>query len=281
MNIKDILLNVSTKYRAKGETRSEFSGITTSTTVTELQFETNEQGDVLNFKHDSPGYMKLDYFDIVELYNLSKNELVFTTEGTLFSNLHNAVYYGNLVNVKKSLNEGIDIDSRMPNGDTPLLMAINLKNNVIADFLMDAKANIESANFNGQTPLLICAGTGNMEMLQKLIAGNANLNQQDIIGQTALHLAVGENRFDVVKLLFTKKAGFFNSIFGTKINPNLQTDQGATPLHFAVGHGNVDMIPFLLEHGADATIKDKRGFNPYEDAKLNGKVGMASLFEKT
>ena len=278
MNIKDILLNVGTKYRAKGETRSEFSRITTSTTITKLQFETNEHGDVLNFKHDSPGFMKLDYYDIVELFNLSKNELVFTTEGTLFSNLHNAVYYGNLINVKKSLNEGIDIDSKMPNGDTALLMAVNLRNNAIADFLIGAKANIESANFNRQTPLLICAGTGNMEMLQNLITGNANLNHQDIIGQAALHLAARENRFDVVKLLFKKKAGFFNSLFGTKINPNLKTDQGATPLHFAVAQGSIEIIPFLLQHGADATIKDNAGMTAYDAAK--GKDGIALLFEK-
>ncbi|MEO6668961.1 MAG: ankyrin repeat domain-containing protein [Ferruginibacter sp.] len=259
MNIKDILLNVSSRYIAKGETRSGISGVTTSSSITELKFETDDKGAIINFTHDGRGFMKLGYYDIVALFNCSKNEMVFKTEGTSFTSLHHAVYNSDLINIKKSLYEGIDIDTKMPNGDTALLMAINLKNNAVANFLLNAKADIELANFNGQTPLLVCAGTGNIEMLEKLISMNVNLNRQNIIGQTALHLAVWENRFDVVKILFKKKTGIFNSVFGTKINPNLQTDEGETALHFAVAHNRVEMIPFLLENGADVTIRDKRG----------------------
>jgi FOG: Ankyrin repeat len=47
---------------------------------------------------------------------------------------------------------------------------------------------------------------------------------------------------------------------------------GYTPLHFAVEGCRVDVVRVLLDHGADPTIRDKKGRTPLEIGRKCGKI---------
>ena len=45
------------------------------------------------------------------------------------------------------------------------------------------------------------------------------------------------------------------------IDVNARDHDGLTPLHSAAGRGDIPMIRYLVEHGADPTLKSRGGFS--------------------
>lgn len=57
--------------------------------------------------------------------------------------------------------------------------------------------------------------------------------------------------------------------FETGVNLAMFNTEGYTPLTYAVFHGNNEMVKFMLQHGADASAKDKNGYNALHTAVEN------------
>jgi len=63
--------------------------------------------------------------------------------------------------------------------------------------------------------------------------------------------------------------------YGANIN---EESNGMTPLMFAARYNKVDIIKYLLEKGADKSVKDERGFTAVKYAELsNSAEAMAIL----
>lgn len=66
-----------------------------------------------------------------------------------------------------------------------------------------------------------------------------------------------------------------------KKNPNVDLNVcdefGYTPLHLAADRGNTDIVKLLLEHGADATLKDSDGFSALELANVAGHQDVKTM----
>lgn len=91
---------------------------------------------------------------------------------------------------------------------------------------------------------------GNAELIIKLIQEGSNINQPNLEGQTPLMLAAqaDHNALAVTKLLLTQ---------GAQVN---EVDQyGNTALIYAAQAGDLSVVKELIEHGADAAIKNKSG----------------------
>ena len=56
----------------------------------------------------------------------------------------------------------------------------------------------------------------------------------------------------------------------SKIDINVTDNHNTTPLHLAAKEGHSDIIHFLLEKGADVSIKDYKDRNPLEIAIEKG-----------
>eukprot|EP00042_Codosiga_hollandica_P018081 m.51891 g.51891 ORF g.51891 m.51891 type:complete len:132 (-) comp48381_c0_seq1:145-540(-) len=82
---------------------------------------------------------------------------------------------------------------------------------------------------------------------------------------TSLHYAAC-HRFEILRYLLS---------FGPNINV-LNIDR-KTPLFEAVSFGDVDCARLLLEHGADATIRDSRNRSPMDIAIQQGNAELVAL----
>jgi uncharacterized protein len=95
-------------------------------------------------------------------------------------------------------------------------------------------------------------------------------------GLNALHEAMNSHDIVTAKMLIRN---------GADVNIPTQTNDGFvdgwTPLHFAISHGNVEVILFMLNHGADATLKTKDGLDAAAFARRDEREDLAKIIEKT
>ncbi|ORX49588.1 ankyrin, partial [Piromyces finnis] len=107
-------------------------------------------------------------------------------------------------------------------------------------------------------------------ILKRLITrNNESINIRDDKGNTLLHIACQRGDKDMVKCLIDNGANIFiqNNNDDTpvalaeknddkkKININAQNNKGLTLLHYAWEQGNEKIVKYLIEKGADTSIK--------------------------
>jgi ankyrin repeat protein len=85
---------------------------------------------------------------------------------------------------------------------------------------------------------------------------------------TPVHYAASCGLRDVVEVLVIEHP--------QDVNSRSFKDQ-STPLHLALRKGHVELARFLIEHGADATTRDKGGWTPLHWASGEGHVELARL----
>jgi ankyrin repeat protein len=104
------------------------------------------------------------------------------------------------------------------------------------------------------------AKRGSAELIIKLAQDGLDVNQVNLEGQTPLMLAAqaDQNALAVTELLITQ---------GAKVN---EIDQyGNTALIYAAQTGDLPVVKALVEHGADASIKNKSGAKAIDFAEGN------------
>lgn len=77
-------------------------------------------------------------------------------------------------------------------------------------------------------------------------------------GLTLFHLLVWHNFYDAIKAMFDD-----GRLSGEDVNVVDDKGFGLTPFLLACCRGNLAMTQLLLEHGADASLSDKRGMNAF------------------
>jgi ankyrin repeat protein len=110
--------------------------------------------------------------------------------------------------IRKLIDDGIDINTRDATGITGLMMASMYSNPEIINTLIEAGA---SATLNATTPfgstaLMFALLFNKIENALALIVAGANVNAQAIDGGTALHLASKKGSVAVVKALIAAGA---------------------------------------------------------------------------
>ncbi|KAA8895681.1 ankyrin repeat-containing domain protein [Sphaerosporella brunnea] len=116
--------------------------------------------------------------------------------------------------------------------------------------------------------LMIAICTENAEtacaLVSLLLEAGADPLWKSTDGFNAMHVAAMKGVVEVVKILWS-------CCRMRRISIDLETPYRQTPLHLATCHRRTEVIKFLLEKGADPTIKDDKGDNPLWCA-LNGKA---------
>ena len=178
---------------------------------------------------------------------------------------------GDLALVRKLVESGVDVNSTDEHGMGPLLTFTPS----VAEYLLSKGADPNrQKNENGAPVLVGVAYMNNADCVRLLLAGGADPNAVvDRTGENALHSSLASagddaraaDRHAVVKVLIE---------FGTDPNrrtiPGVPTlafwrdvrTRGETPLHRAAAYTSEETIRFLLEAGADKTIRDANGDSP-------------------
>ena len=201
----------------------------------------------------------------------------------------NAVAENNVADIKKFLDNAIDIDHRGTNGKTALMIASRDGNKELVDLLIERGADINAKNINDGTPLMFAAINGSPEIVTTLLDAGANpsatgtngwgalmvaaakghapttrlllnagadVNSVDIYLWTPLMRAAAENRTPVVSILLE----------ADDINVDQKDDHGATALHHSASHGHTKIVELLLLHGSNPRITDDLGRTPADYA---------------
>ncbi|KAF2757171.1 hypothetical protein EJ05DRAFT_501700 [Pseudovirgaria hyperparasitica] len=170
-----------------------------------------------------------------------------------------------LSNITAGEGNGLDINSRDRDGNTPLHIAASLGRFPVVKMLLarDEEINDSVTNFNGQTPLDVARGADVHQLLQE--------KRFDFIQECITHiheLVVKKNYDELKRVLVDAKV---KSVLDVN-QPDLATDHttlesGGTLLHQGARGKDATLIQLLLLNGADPFRRDRKGKLPQDVTK--------------
>lgn len=150
-----------------------------------------------------------------------------------------AVKFGDMAQLKKLLQDGVDINCKWEYGESLLHKAVDYKDLEMVNYLIESGANINAKDNFGRTPLY-CADPITIlgpakDMAKLLLEKGADINVRDKNGATPLHYVKHEE----LAQLYVSKGADVNAI----------TNNGHTPLDYALDMSYHKKAAFLLKRG--------------------------------
>ncbi|AVS91302.1 hypothetical protein C8246_05205 [Paracidovorax avenae] len=162
---------------------------------------------------------------------------------------------------------GFDPNTRNPKGDVGLTLALQQGSMKAFDALMAAPGiKVEARNAKDESPLMIACLRGQVAAVRALIAKDGDVNKT---GWTPLHYAASgttDQQLEITRLLIDQSAYI-----------DAESPNGTTPLMMAVSYGRADVARFLVEQGADPTIKNQLGLTAADFARRAARQDMVDL----
>ncbi len=194
--------------------------------------------------------------------------------------------------------KGALINAQNIHGVTPLMVATRIQNVELSKFLIQSGADVNLKDRNGNNALFNLINAGNfddykIEIANYLVDAKTNLNNQNNDGYTILHEAMNAKKHQLLKLFIEKgadtslknkknKTALAQAIINSNMdavkmllayekNINQLDEYGSTMLHSAILNDRFDLMKLLLDAGADKKTKDKWGKDAFEFAKVTKK----------
>ena len=160
-----------------------------------------------------------------------------------------AVERGDLVTVKRWLDEGLDPEYQAAQVGTGLMVAAWNGNVEMMALFVDRGANPRRSNRNGEQALQLAAWNGHVNAVKWLLEHGGALNREGN-NWGALHYAVFNGHDKLARELIARGA-----------EVNARSPNGSTPLMLAAREGREELTKVLLESGADPKSKNDWGDN--------------------
>jgi uncharacterized protein len=165
------------------------------------------------------------------------------------------------------LQRGFDPNSRGPEGQSGLMLAVQLRTLRAAQALLDHPAlEIDALNLHGESALMLAALKGELSWTQKLLERGARVN---LPGWSPLHYAATGGDPRVVELLLDRGA-----------DVNADSPNRTTPLMMAARYGSEESVRLLLLRGADPTRRNERELRAADFARQAGRDSLAARLEE-
>ncbi|KFW80884.1 Serine/threonine-protein phosphatase 6 regulatory ankyrin repeat subunit C, partial [Manacus vitellinus] len=174
--------------------------------------------------------------------------------------LHVAARYGHELLISTLMTNGADTARRGIHDMFPLHLAVLFGFSDCCRKLLSSGFDINTPDNLGRTCLHAAASGGNVECLNLLLSSGADLRRRDKFGRTPLHSAAANGSYQCTMTLVTA---------GGSIN---EADcKGCTPLHYAAASDTYrSCLEFLLDNGADPSLRDKQGYTAVHYAAAYG-----------
>ena len=169
--------------------------------------------------------------------------------------------------VRTLLVNGVDANSKQPDGATALHWAVHWNDIATAEVLIGEGANVNAVNRSGESPLSLACSNGNATMVQALLDARADANAATASGETPLMRCVRSGRVDAVKILLAHDA---------QVNAT-DKDHGLTALMWAVAEKRPEMVQALIEGDADIHLRSSEGLDALMLAARVGDAMSADL----
>jgi ankyrin repeat protein len=175
------------------------------------------------------------------------------------------------VAVNALLDRGADVNAASGDGTTPLHLAARNDDLAMIGLLLDAGASPDTATRFAVRPLELASNNGNRAAVERLLAAGADPNAVSREGQTPLMSAARSGRLDAVKVLLEH---------GANVDA-IEAWRGQTALMWAAGEGHADVVQALLDAGADLNARSKARFTPLLFAVRNARIdALRALLER-
>jgi ankyrin repeat protein len=166
--------------------------------------------------------------------------------------------------IQNLLRRGFDPDTRDPNGQTGLFIALREPSLKAAEVLVDwPKTNVNILNAKDESALMLAALKGHQALAEKLVKKGADVNKT---GWTPLHYAASNGDVGIISLLLE------NSAYIDAESPN-----GTTPLMMAAMYGTPAAVKLLLDEGADPQLKNQQGLTALQFAERANRPDSTEL----
>lgn len=191
-----------------------------------------------------------------------------------YTALHLAAFSGCLTSTSYLLAHGVDVNFHTK-CFTPLHFAAFGNSPETAKMLINNGAKILNGNNatkqSGEESLLHCAVRANaLECLKLFIEEGTDVNTLRTNGTNAIHLAADLGHAQCLEILLN----------APKADPNIKIcirEKESTALHLAADEGNAECVNLLLTKGADAKVKNHRGFTPLHLASRTSSLECVEL----
>lgn len=130
-----------------------------------------------------------------------------STDRTGETSLHLAARFARADAAKRLLDAGADANAQDSTGRTPLHSAVAADAMGVFQILLRNRAtNLNARMHDGTTPLILAARLATEGMVEDLINADADINAADNSGKTALHWAAAVNNVDAINILLVHGA---------------------------------------------------------------------------
>lgn len=143
-------------------------------------------------------------------------------------------YYYLQTNLKKLIENGVDVSTQGNNGNTLLHLAINLDNIKLLKLFIKYGVRLNLANEQGDTPLHRAINKGRIEMVKVLIKNGADVNAMCEFDQTPLHLCCKNGKIDIAKYLIENGADYL-----------LGDEEQLLPIDYAIDEKDIKIINYF------------------------------------
>ncbi len=169
--------------------------------------------------------------------------------------LMHAILNGETNKVQSLLSEGrLDVNAQSIDGDTALMVAVQIENPEIINLLMAFGASPAVKNGAGLAPLHVAAAKGNIKVVEALLSGSqTDVNIKSKLGKTPL--------------CYTDSPAIASVLLARRANPQKGDKEGNTPLHRAILNENWELADVLIQKGADVNVENDDGNTPINVAQ--------------
>lgn len=179
--------------------------------------------------------------------------------------LFNSANQGNVARIQRLLSQGVDVNSKNNDGETPLMITCSSGRIEAAKFLLKHGADIKSINGTGKTPLFyaVVGKDASGTIVSLLLEAGADPNATDYNGIPPLVASTDFGSFENIKALLKG---------GAQLSP-----YASNLLHIRISWGDIKTTELLLDSGAEVNSRREDGWTPLMIAAIGGHAEIVQL----